>query len=223
MALALENSSISAQLRLDRLPLRLIILLVGLTGFGVSMAGLIRAGLGVAPWDVLHVALAQRTGLTVGTVGIITSLLVLLAWWPLRQVPGIGTIANAFWIGLSCDLALWLIPPITHLPAQVAVMIGAVLLNGIAGSLYIGTQLGAGPRDGLMTGLHRRTARPISLVRLLIEGTVLLLGWLLGGPVGVGTVLYAVAMGPIVGLVLPRVLLPVGRLPATGTPDAAPQ
>ena len=103
--------------------------------------------------------------------------------------PGIGTLANAFWVGLSCDLALAVIPPITDLPWQVVVMVAAVVLNGVAGSLYIGAQLGAGPRDGLMTGLHRRTGRPIALVRLLIEGTVLLVGWLLGGPVGVGTVL----------------------------------
>ncbi len=194
---------------MDRLPLRLLALVVGLTGFGVSVAALIRAGLGVAPWDVLHVALAARTGLTVGTVGILGSLVVLLLWWPLRQLPGIGTLANAFWVGLSCDLALAVIPPITDLPWQVVVMVAAVVLNGVAGSLYIGAQLGAGPRDGLMTGLHRRTGRPIALVRLLIEGTVLLVGWLLGGPVGVGTVLYAVAMGPIVGWVLPHVLIPV--------------
>lgn len=219
MALALENRSIPAQLKLDRLPLRLLALVVGLTGFGVSVAALIRAGLGVAPWDVLHVALAARTGLTVGTVGIIASLVVLLLWWPLRQLPGIGTLANAFWVGLSCDLALAIIPPVTELPWQVAVTVAAVLLNGVAGSLYIGAQLGAGPRDGLMTGLHRRTGRPIALVRLLIEGTVLLLGWLLGGPVGVGTVLYAVAMGPIVGLVLPHVLIPV-RPDAPGVPAA---
>lgn len=214
MAIALENRSILAQLKLDRMPLRLIALAAGLTGFGVSVAGMIRAGLGVAPWDVLHVALAKLTGLSVGTIAIIASVVVLLLWWPLRQQPGIGTLANAVWVGLTCDLTLLVLPPVTELAPAIALMVGCVLLNGVSSSLYIGAQLGAGPRDGLMTGLHRLTGRPIALVRLLIEGTVLLLGWLLGGPVGVGTVLYAVAMGPIVGLVLPHVLIPV-REPTT--------
>ncbi|WP_206079935.1 YczE/YyaS/YitT family protein [Propioniciclava coleopterorum] len=219
MALALENRSIPAQLKLDRLPLRFLALFAGLTGFGASVAGMIRAGLGVAPWDVLHVALAERTGLSVGTVAILASLVVLLLWWPLRQLPGLGTLANAVWVGVSCDLTLAVLPPATDLPWAIALMVGSVLLNGVSGSLYIGAQLGAGPRDGLMTGLHRRTGWPIAPVRLAIEGGVLLLGWLLGGPVGVGTVLYAVAMGPIVGLVLPHVLIPV-RAPA-GAPGSA--
>lgn len=209
MAAQLENLGPLAQLRLDRLPLRLLVLLVGLSAYGVSVALMIRAGLGVNPWGVLQVAVAQLTGVSVGTVIIAVSFLMLASWWPLRQVPGIGTLANCVWVGLACDAALTVLPQVETLPAQVSMMLVALALNGGSGAVYLGAQLGPGPRDGLMTGLHRLTGQPLGYVRLGIEGVVLAAGWLLGGPVGVGTVIYAVGVGAIVQWCLPRVLMTV--------------
>lgn len=218
MPSSLENLSLRAQLRLDRLPLRGAALMAGLTGYGVSLALLIRSTLGADPWDVLHVALADRLGVSVGTVIIAVSFLVLLAWIPLRQHPGIGTLANALWVGVAADITLRLVPEAAGLGAAVAMMLGAIVLNGVSDAVYIGAQLGPGPRDGLMTGLHLRYGMPIGPVRFGIEAAVLLVGWLLGGPVGIGTFLYALAIGPIVHLVLPRVTLRVRR--GAGAADA---
>jgi len=176
--------------------------MVGLVLYGVSMAMLIRSTLGLDPWDVLHDGITRRTGLSFGTVVILVGVLVLLLWIPLRQWPGLGTVANAVVIGLATDGSLALMSEPSGLPAQLALLVGGVVANGLAGALYIGSQFGAGPRDGLMTGLVRRTGRSVRLVRTGLEVTVLAAGWLLGGAVGLGTVLYALAIGPLVQLFL---------------------
>ena len=149
----LDNLSLRDQLRVDWLPLRLLQMMVGLSGFGFSLAMLLRSGLGGAPWDVLHAAIAERLGLTVGTVSISVSFVVLLLWFPLRERIGSGTIANSIWVGVSLDLGMLVLPEARGLPLAVAMMLLGVLLNGVSGAVYIGAQLSAGPRDGLMTGL----------------------------------------------------------------------
>jgi len=187
---------------------RLTQLLIGLAMYGISLAVFIRAGLGLDPWDVFHQGVATKTGFSIGVVVIAVSFIVLLLWIPLRQMPGIGTVANAVLVGLFADLGLWLIPPVSHLGGQIAMLAGAVILNGIASACYIGARLGPGARDGLMTGLVRRTGWSVRLVRTGIEVTVLAVGLLLGGSVGVGTVVYALAIGPIVQVLLPRFMVP---------------
>ena len=182
---------------------RLTQLLVGLALYGVSLALVLRAGLGLAPWDVLHQGLAQHLGTTIGQMVVAVSFVVLLAWLPLRERPGFGTFANAVLVGVFVDLTLLVLDPVQSLPVRVLLLLGGVLLNGLATALYIGASLGPGPRDGLMTGLVRRTGRSVRLVRTLIDVTVLLLGFLLGGTVGVGTLLYAVAIGPVAHALLP--------------------
>jgi uncharacterized membrane protein YczE len=157
---------------------------------------------------VFHQGLSQKTGFSIGVVVIAVSFLVLLLWIPLRQMPGIGTIANAVLVGLFADLGLWLIPSFSHLGGQIAMLAGAVILNGIASACYIGARLGPGARDGLMTGLVRRTGWSVRLVRTGIEVVVLAVGFLLGGSVGVGTVVYALAIGPIVQVLLPKFMVP---------------
>ena len=199
----LRNLSPRQQLRAGRLPRRLVQLMVGLTLYGVSMAMLIRSTLGLDPWDVLHAGIAAHVPLTFGQVTIVVGALVLLLWLPLRQWPGLGTIANVVVIGLAADAGLALIAPAEDLWARGLMLGTGIVLNGIAGGLYIGSQLGPGPRDGLMTGLHRRTGVSIRLVRTGIEVFVVAVGWLLGGLVGVGTVVYALAIGPLTQLMLP--------------------
>ncbi|HEU5143562.1 MAG TPA: hypothetical protein VFT81_00130 [Dermatophilaceae bacterium] len=207
------------QLRAGALPQRVAQLLAGLTLYGVSMAMMIRSTLGVDPWDVFHAGLASRVPLTFGQVTILVGALVLLLWWPLRQWPGLGTIANVVVIGLAADAGLALIAEPDGLPARLSLLVVGVVLNGVAGGLYIGSQLGPGPRDGLMTGLARRTGLSIRLVRTLIEVAVLGVGWVLGGPVGLGTVLYAVSIGPLVQFFLPRLTWALTTPPAS-TPVA---
>jgi uncharacterized membrane protein YczE len=177
-------------------------LLLGLMGYGFSMAVMVRAGLGLDPWDVFHQGLAGRTGMTIGVASAVVGVAVLLAWIPLRNRPGIGTVANVIVIAVTVDAALAVLPTPTGLPVRVAMMLGAVLLNAVATVLYIGAGLGPGPRDGLMTGLVARTGLSVRLVRTSIEATVLAVGWLLGGTVGVGTVVYALGIGPLVQLIL---------------------
>lgn len=181
---------------------RLAQLYVGLVLYGASMALQIRAGLGLDPWDVFHQGLTRHTGMTIGTASAVVGVAVLLAWIPLRNRPGIGTIANVVVIAVTVDAGLWLLPTPTSLPVRIAMMVGAVVLNAFSTVLYIGAALGPGPRDGLMTGLVVRTGLSVRLVRTSIEATVLAVGWLLGGTVGVGTVLYAFGIGPLVQLVL---------------------
>lgn len=192
-----------AQLQQGRLPRRFAQLYAGLVCYGVSMALLVRSGLGVMPWDVLHQGLTRHLGLTLGTWSILTGIVVLLIWIPLRQWPGVGTVSNVVAIGLSVDAALLILPDAERLPIQALFLAGGVVLNGIATASYVGVGLGAGPRDGLMTGLTARTGLPLRLVRTGIEGTVLLTGWLLGGTVGVATLVYALGIGPLVQLLLP--------------------
>jgi uncharacterized membrane protein YczE len=177
-------------------------LLLGLIGYGFSMALMVRAGLGLDPWDVFHQGLSRHTGMTIGVASAVVGVAVLLAWIPLRNRPGIGTVANVIVIAVTVDASLALLPTPSALPVRVALMLGAVLLNAISTVLYIGAGLGPGPRDGLMTGLVARTGLSVRLVRTSIEATVLLTGWLLGGTVGVGTVIYALGIGPLVQLVL---------------------
>lgn len=177
-------------------------LLVGLVGYGFSMAVMVRSGLGLDPWDVFHQGLANRTGMTIGVATAVVGVAVLLAWIPLRNRPGIGTVANVVVIAITVDAALAFLPEPTGLPVRVAMMVGAVLLNAVSTVLYIGAGLGPGPRDGLMTGLVARTGLSVRLVRTSIEATVLAVGWLLGGTVGIGTVVYAFGIGPLVQLTL---------------------
>jgi uncharacterized membrane protein YczE len=187
---------------------RLIQLFIGLALYGLSLAIFIRAGLGLDPWDVFHQGLANRTGWSIGTVVVVVSFLVLLLWIPLRQWPGLGTLCNAVLVGVFADVGLALIPAVSHLGGQIAMLVGAVLLNGIASACYIGARLGPGARDGLMTGLARRTGWSVRVSRTGIEVVVLAAGWMLGGSIGVGTVLYALAIGPLVQLLLPRFMVP---------------
>lgn len=198
---------------------RITQLLIGLAMYGISLAIFIRAGLGLDPWDVFHQGVSEKTGFSMGVVVIAVSFLVLLLWIPLRQMPGIGTIANAILVGLFADLGLWLIPEFSHLGGQIAMLAGAVILNGIASACYIGARLGPGARDGLMTGLVRRTGWSVRLVRTGIEVVVLAVGFLLGGSVGVGTVVYALAIGPIVQVLLPKFMVPE-RVKATAPTEA---
>lgn len=185
-----------------RAALRGAALFAGLCGYGVSMAIMVRSGLGLDPWDVFHQGLAARTGMTIGLASAVVGVVVLLAWIPLRNRPGIGTVANVVVIGVTVDLALWMIPTPTSLPVRTALMFAAVLLNAFSTVLYIGAGLGPGPRDGLMTGLVVRTGRSVRVIRTVIEVAVLSVGWLLGGTVGVGTVVYAFGIGPLVQLFL---------------------
>jgi uncharacterized membrane protein YczE len=183
-------------------PRRLIQLFTGLVLYGISDSMLLLAGLGVDPWDVLHQGLARRTGVPTGTWAIIVGVVVLLLWIPLRQRPGIGTLCNVVVVGAVIDAVLATVSPPHSLPVQAAVMVSGVVLNGVATGLYIGAGLGPGPRDGLMTGFAAR-GHSLRLVRTCIEITVLAAGWLLGGTVGVGTVVYAVCIGPLAHIFVP--------------------
>jgi uncharacterized membrane protein YczE len=186
-------------------------LAVGLVLYAASIAALVRSGLGNMPWDVLGQGVSLRLGVSLGTATLGLSVLVLLCWLPLRQRPGIGTVANVLVIGLLVDPFLALlsrVPAPLPLPGAIALAGGGVLLNGVATACYIGARLGPGPRDGLMTGLVARTGRSVRLVRSGIEITVVLTGWALGGTLGVATAAYALAIGPLVHLLLPRFTVP---------------
>lgn len=199
----LANLGPIEQLRAGRLPRRIVQLLVGLFLYGASMALAIRASLGLIPWDVLHVGIIQHVPTSFGVMTILVSLAVLLIWIPLKQRPGVGTIANAFLVGMAADLVLHLTPELDSLVIRLPLLVGAIVLNGLATALYVGAQLGPGPRDGLMTGLARVSGRSIRLVRTSIEITVVIVGFILGGTAGLGTVLYAVAIGPLTQAMLP--------------------
>ena len=200
---------------------RLLQLFTGLAMYGISLAMFIRAGLGLDPWDVFHQGVANRTGLSIGVVVIAVSFLVLLLWIPLRQWPGFGTLCNAVLVGVFADVGLALIPPVSLLAGQIGLLAGAIVLNGIASACYIGARFGPGARDGLMTGLARRTGWSVRLSRTLIEVIVLAVGWLLGGSVGVGTVVYALAIGPLVHVLLPRFMVPEAAPKAASKPEPA--
>lgn len=187
---------------------RLFQLYAGLTLYGISLALMVEARLGLDPWDVLHQGLARQVPLTIGQVTIVVGAVVLLMWIPLRQRPGIGTVSNVVVIGLAVDAAIAVLPSPDAMVVRAIFLVAGVGLNGVATAAYIGARLGPGPRDGLMTGLVTRTGRSIRLVRTSIELTVLTVGFVLGGTLGVGTVLYAVSIGPIVHLLLPRLTVP---------------
>ena len=217
----LANLGPLQQLRAGRLHRRLAQLVVGLAIYGASMAMIIRGGLGVIPWDVLHTGLIRHIPVSFGQMSIMVSLAVLLVWIPLRQMPGLGTIANAFLVGIAADVTLAILQPVDDLVARVAMLLGGIVLNGVATAMYIGSQLGPGPRDGFMTGLSRISGRSIRLVRTAIEVAVVVVGWALGGAVGLGTVLYAVAIGPLAQLMLPWFTVRL-RLPLPEVDDAPP-
>lgn len=187
---------------------RIAQLLVGLFLYGVAIAMMVQAGIGVSPWDVLAQGVSRQSGIAFGLVTNIIGLLVLLFWIPIRQKPGIGTLLNVLLIGPSAQLGLWLLPTQHELWAQVLLFAGGLVLLSIATGLYIGARFGPGPRDGLMTGIHRRWGWRLWLVRTSIEVVVLGIGWLLGGNVGVGTVAFALLIGPMVNLTIPLLRVP---------------
>lgn len=179
-------------------------LYAGLVVYGLSMALLVRSELGVMPWDVLHQGISRVVGWSMGTVTIVVGVVVLLLWVPLRERPGLGTVSNAIVVGLAVDVWLGLLQAPDPLAGKVAFAVAGVVLNAIATAAYIGVHMGAGPRDGLMTGLVRRTGWSVRVVRTSIEVLVVASGWLLGGTLGVVTVLYALGIGPLVQVFLPR-------------------
>lgn len=187
---------------------RIVQLIVGLFFYGIAIAMMIRASVGVAPWDVLSQGLAIQTGLGFGVLTIIIGAVVLLLWIPIRQKPGIGTVLNVLLIGPAADLGLAVIPPQTELMLQILVFAGGLALLAIATGLYIGARMGPGPRDGLMTGIHARFGVKIWIVRTSIEVVVLSAGWFLGGNVGLGTVAFALLIGPMVNVTIPLLLVP---------------
>ena len=184
------------------LMLRITQLVVGLCLYGLGIALMVRAGIGVAPWDVLSQGIAAHTPLSFGLATNAVGAVVLLLWWPLRQKPGLGTVLNVLLIGPAAQFGLWLLPVVKGLSLQLPLFAAGLLLIAVATGLYIGARLGPGPRDGLMTGLHARSGWPIWQVRSLIEGSALLAGWLLGGNVGPGTLAFALLIGPLCGMTL---------------------
>lgn len=188
----------------DRMFLRRFLQLqLGLLLYGASLALMVRADLGLNPWSVFHDGVSRRTGLSLGLVVNLVGAAVLLIWIPLRQKPGIGTICNVLVIGTAADLALTLLPPVSNLALRIALLATAIILNGAATGAYIGAGLGPGPRDGLTTGGVRLTGWEVRWVRTLVEATALALGWILGGAVGIGTVVYAIANGTLLQVFLP--------------------
>ncbi|MCX6401655.1 MAG: hypothetical protein NTX33_17215 [Propionibacteriales bacterium] len=196
-----------AQLRAGRLVRRLAQLFLGLALYGVSLAMMVLGDIGLAPWDVLHSGVTEHVPITLGQAVVLFSFVVLVFWIPLREKPGVGTIANALVVGMSADATLALFDAPEDLPARIGLMVGGVVLCGLATALYIGAQLGRGPRDGLMTGLHRRTGLSIRLVRTVLEVTVVVIGLLLGGVLGLGTVVFALTIGPIAQWLMPLFLV----------------
>ena len=187
---------------------RIAQLLAGLFLYGFAIAMMIRAALGIAPWDVLSQGTVLHTGLNYALVTNLIGALVLLLWIPIRQKPGIGTVANVLLIGPSIQVGLWLLPDVTDLLPRILLLAGGLVVLAIATGLYIGARFGPGPRDGLMTGIHRRTGWPIWIVRTSIEVTVLAIGWLLGGNVGLGTLAFALLIGPMVNITIPWLRVP---------------
>lgn len=183
--------------------LRITQLLVGLVLYGAGCAIMVRADIGVDPWTVFGQGVSVQTGIGIGWVTNIVGFLVLLLWIPLKQRPGIGTVANILLVGTSMQLTLSFTPAVQGFALQVLVFVGGMLLVAVASGLYIGADFGPGPRDGLMTGIHARLGWPIWAARLGVEASVLLAGWLLGGTVGLGTVLFAAGIGPLVHRTLP--------------------
>lgn len=192
---------------IDRLVERITRCVTGLALFGVGISLQIESRLGNPPWDVFHQGVANQVGLGIGTVIILTGIALLVLFWiPLRQKPGLGTVLNALEIGLVANLVLDAIPQVEAMALRIPMLLGGILLVALGSALYIGSGLGPGPRDGIMTGLAARGIQ-IRVARTFIEVTVLVVGWLLGGQVGVGTVLFAIAIGPLVQPLLPRLTM----------------
>lgn len=190
---------------------RIAQLLVGLFAYGFAIAMMIKAALGISPWDVLSQGIVLHTGLNYAVITNVVGALVLLLWIPIRQKPGIGTLANVLLIGPSIEVGLWLLPDTADLLPRILLFAGGLVLLAIATGLYIGARFGPGPRDGLMTGIHRRTGWPIWIVRTSIEVTVVAIGWLLGGNAGLGTVAFALLIGPMVNVTIPLLRVPEAR------------
>lgn len=198
---------------------RWFLLLAGLALFGAGVALMVRSELGLGPWDVLHQGIARHTGLQIGTVTILTGIVVLLGWIPLRQRLGIGTLLNILCIGLATNATLAVLESPVGLALRLVWLVAGILLIGLGSGMYLSSHFGAGPRDGLMMGLHKRTGLSVSAIRTALELTVLLVGWLLGGTVGLGTLLFAFGIGPVVqpvlhffgGLAHPAQVHPAGR------------
>lgn len=208
-----------------RLVRRLVQLYAGLVLYGASSALLVEADLGLEPWNVLHQGLSDLTGVSIGMVSIVVGAVVLLLWIPLRQRPGLGTVSNVFAVGLAMDGTLALLPDARSLAVRIPLMVAGILLNGAATGLYISARFGPGPRDGLMTGLHLRTGRSVRLARTVVEVAVVATGFALGGTLGVGTVLYALAIGPLAQFFLRAFAAPAApagpAVVAAGTPAGA--
>ena len=186
-------------------------LVVGLVIFGLGIAVMAAAGLGLGPWEAFHQGISIHTGVELGTVSILLGIPILLMWWPLGERPGLGTVLNIALIGVATNIGLAVLPRPTDVLLQLPMMLGGVLMIGVASGIYLATDLGAGPRDGLMTGLHHRFGWSIRHARTLVELTVLIVGFLLGGTIGLGTVVFALGIGPIVQWAL-RIFDPTGRV-----------
>jgi len=193
---------------------RIAQLLVGLFLYGFSIALMVRGAIGVAPWDVLTLGIQNQTGWEFGIITNLIGLVVLLFWIPIKQKPGIGTILNVLLVGPSAQVGLWLLPePGDDLLVRILLFAGGLALLSIATGLYIGARFGPGPRDGLMTGIHARTGWKIWIVRTAIEVIVLTIGWLLGGNVGLGTLAFALLIGPMVHRTIPFFMVPAAITP----------
>jgi len=192
--------------------------MAGLAFFGFSLGLVVRADLGLAPWDVFHQGVSQQIGWSLGTVIVATSFAVVLLWIPIRERPGIGTLANAVLVGVWVDLSLWILPEsLSSMTLRIGFLVVGIFVNGVATGFYIGARFGSGPRDGLMTGLAAR-GYSVRVVRTIIEAIVLVSGFILGGSIGIGTVLFAVAIGPIAHQAIPfftKFTAPTGAKPAT--------
>jgi len=197
---------------------RIIQLALGLFLYGIAISLIVRAAIGVAPWDVLSQGVVKQTGLSFGFVTVALSVVVLLLWIPIKQKPGIGTVLNALFVGPSAEVGLAILPVPDSLVMQVVFFAGGLALLAVATGLYIGARFGPGPRDGLMTGIHRKFGWKIWIVRTAIEVTVLSIGWFLGGNVGIGTLAFALLIGPMVNITMPFFLVPAAVTPAT-TPE----
>ncbi|KQR20342.1 hypothetical protein ASF79_12440 [Agreia sp. Leaf335] len=202
---------------------RLARLISGLALYAFADALMIRAALGVDPWTVFAQGLVAQTGLGFGLLTNIIGGLVLLLWIPLRQRPGLGTVLNVLLIGPIIELSLWILPSMPNVWAQAGMFTAGLVLLAVASGIYIGAQMGPGPRDGLMTGIHNRFGWPIWVGRFGVEATVLLIGWLLGGNVGLGTLAFALLIGPLCNITLPLMGVRSGRLAAAATPAPSPR
>jgi uncharacterized membrane protein YczE len=205
--IALSDLGPLAQLKAGRLGRRLVQLYAGLLLYGFSIALMVRSDLGLAPWDVLHSGLTRWFLIDIGQALVLVSFVVMLAWIPLREMPGIGTLSNAIVIGLATDVFLAVLAAPDSGGVRAGFLVAGIVLQGVATAAYIGAQLGRGPRDGLMTGLARRTGRSLRLVRTSMELAVVAIGLLLGGVAGVGTIVYAVSIGPLSQALLPSMLV----------------